>query len=116
MSPSLQIQGLQPDTEYELRVAALVPGSGSGSGRPSAPLLLRTQPERTVPAAPGRLRLTALGATRLLASWEPVSPPPDWYTLYVAQVRRRGGWEVESRIVNYSESNHDSIHNALIFA
>ena len=79
----VQIQGLQPDTEYELRVVAAV---GSAAGRPSAPLLLRTQPERSVPAAPSRLTVAAVGATRLLASWQPVSPTPERYTLYVTQV------------------------------
>ncbi|KAF0313218.1 Neogenin [Amphibalanus amphitrite] len=79
---SVQLHGLQPDTEYELSVRALL---GAAGGRPSPPLLLRTRPERTVPAAPGRLRLTAVGATRLLARWEPVEPPPNGYTLYLTQ-------------------------------
>ena len=86
VSTSLQLRGLQPDSEYQARVLALM---GAAAGRPSPDLLLRTRPAREVPAAPGWLQLTAVGATRLLARWEAVQPAPDHYILYLAQVSTR---------------------------
>ncbi|XP_037094900.1 neogenin-like, partial [Pollicipes pollicipes] len=98
-SPSLQIQGLQPDTEYTFRVVANV---GAAAGRSGAPLRLRTRPELTVPPAPAALRLQPAGATQLRVSWQPVLPSPAGYRLYVAP--SVGG--EEERAVNTSLTRH----------
>lgn len=69
-SEEVNIQGLQPDRSYNLRVVAF---NAEGPGASSKPLVIRTKSEdhSNVPGPPSNIKAIATSPTSIFVQWEP---------------------------------------------
>lgn len=86
----VNIQGLQPDRTYNLRVGAYFNDS---LGATSPPLTVHTKAEVHVPGPPLHVTARPLSSTSIHVEWQPPTPSPDpitgpvlGYSIYYIEV------------------------------